>query len=852
MQRFVLILDGSIANGTTPEWVENLYIEHLPYSLHLNIALFTNEWLEMNTFQSKIKSICNNNNNNNDNPPNEYDLSQKLHSLSIHTIDTIDTTDCTTNRDASLAFTTFASYIHTACAQLKPFLNTNSNNTHFVLELIWLFPSFGHTPYDTNLHNALMALCGAFQRFIKYNHGHVHIIVARNHNAMDTDLCDDIDLSLRDVQAWNTILEPQHCTLWKRKGLDCQTWIEIIKPHRLNAVQLHIQHTDTPHHMMDIDGMESGNSFRFDFDVIPTFLYSKDSQSFVHNHAKHQVLWRNWNGCYEWNVMKVINVIDKASFPSHLLLSDMKYMMHNTQTEPMLMILNALNDSAKILNSYWCNDDGRMTAWIVQFMNHTHITPYYHTQMKHDAFMSEEQWWNLYVNDDDDQKEINETESNVCCNTNNNRYFVYPVFIENKMRLIAHRIMHEHHPIRTNILNLTYKYTSGMDIAWTKDDVDESVIDLTYFRFKDTNNGQWIERQADRCLSMTLSNDAQAYNRYLLAQYNEYVDKNKVSVPPTPSIDTSTNTNTAMTSSSSLLSSSRSKLGLASVQRKRKRKHKKSLSNRGLLALRNAAKQSKCIQSAHVTRTKRVHNMRPMPMTNMKKKKKQLKSVQKQRKRLNFNAYQSEEKEDWLSRENILNVFDVNGELRDAAKVKQLVSISEQHNASRNDWRRLRQSGERNGNWPIESRFYNEESLQYEEKISRINKQYVNGLNNGNGTSFEIIGDLDTQRRVGHIRHPITIKSAANAKVINTEKKKNTKGAKGKNRQTLQAEIEVFLKKELNKNEDTERYRKVRSSILNHMWKDIIETKDAHNKIDHQIFRDYVAKNFGGMFVVFK
>merc|ERR1712154_445633 len=110
-----------------------------------------------------------------------------------------------------------------------------------------------------------------------------------------------------------------------------------------------------------------------------------------------------------------------------------------------------------------------------------------------------------------------------------------------------------------------------------------------------------------------------------------------------------------------------------------------------------------------------------------------------------------EEEKEWLTADNILSVFDENGILRDKAKISKFELMKSANNEPRKEWKILRMNElksrkkNKNGhgymhkndlNWPIPPRYYGKKSVEYEEKIDRIKKQYLNGIDNDNNNLY--------------------------------------------------------------------------------------------------------------------
>merc|ERR1712244_13512 len=129
-------------------------------------------------------------------------------------------------------------------------------------------------------------------------------------------------------------------------------------------------------------------------------------------------------------------------------------------------------------------------------------------------------------------------------------------------------------------------------------------------------------------------------------------------------------------------------------------------------------------------------------------------------------------------------------------------------------------------NWPIESRFYGPESVEYEQQISRIKRQYLNGINNDNHNSYEIIGDLDNES----LHRPITIHQ----------------DYRKKNKIALYEQIESLLKQKMDKKDDIAKSRKVRTLFFNSIWKEMQEKGvngrfQCDQKINKQILTEYAT-----------
>jgi len=283
----------------------------------------------------------------------------------------------------------------------------------------------------------------------------------------------------------------------------------------------------------------------------------------------------------------------------------------------------------------------------------------------------------------------------------------------------------------------------------------------------------------------------------------------------------------------------------STMNHRKLRKKKSNRSNRGLLALSNAKniKNTKIdgFIESYQQKTARKKRRRHSFSANTKNK-----NEYKMRSKSN------EEEQEWLTAENVFNAFNIENDykLKDNSKYMELQKIAcSENNGVRRDWRKLREIAlngnwpiEIDGNWPIEPRFYGPESVEYEQQISRIKKQYLNGLNNANNNSYEIIGDLMNRKKT--FSHPITINNGR----TNGEHTNH----RNENKITMQKKIESLLKEEMDKNKELEKFRKLRTKIFNTMWKNIKnkEKIDCDKKVDKKILEDYVEKKFDGMFMI--
>merc|ERR1712154_730850 len=115
-----------------------------------------------------------------------------------------------------------------------------------------------------------------------------------------------------------------------------------------------------------------------------------------------------------------------------------------------------------------------------------------------------------------------------------------------------------------------------------------------------------------------------------------------------------------------------------------------------------------------------------------------------------------------------MGVFDENGLLRDQGKRCEFEQLATEDHEPRKHWKTLRMdaiNARKRGrgyvhsvdsNWPIKPTYYNKDNMKHEQKIQRIKKQYLNGMNNANNSLYKIIGDLMHGKLMNV--HPMTIK----------------------------------------------------------------------------------------------
>ena len=233
MERFVLVLDGDC----NADWIKNMQMDNIPYPFKIYIANGIDLWMDLNEIESKMKSVCNNQKN------IEYDLTKKIHSLSINNHNNQNNNNYIYFENRHASFTTFASIIHSACFHLKSFLNNNVN-IKYSLELIWKFPIFNQNEHNFNfseLNAEMINLWGAFQRFIQCNNGYIHILTQQQSIKQQPQSTDDINFM--SVHEWQEILGgSEYCTVWNFENeindeIFANIIKQIIKPFRVTNVQ---------------------------------------------------------------------------------------------------------------------------------------------------------------------------------------------------------------------------------------------------------------------------------------------------------------------------------------------------------------------------------------------------------------------------------------------------------------------------------------------------------------------------------------------------------------------------------------------------------------------------------------
>jgi len=226
------------------------------------------------------------------------------------------------------------------------------------------------------------------------------------------------------------------------------------------------------------------------------------------------------------------------------------------------------------------------------------------------------------------------------------------------------------------------------------------------------------------------------------------------------------------------------------------------------------------------------------------------------------------EEKEWLTVDNILSVFNENGELRDNEKISKFENMTTEDGEPRKDWNTLRMNEmnvRKNGrgamrrndsNWPIPPRYYTPKNVEYEQKIARIKKQYLNGVDNIKA-KYEIIGDLMNTNIIKI--HPITIKHGIKNKkkvmsvpnVQNNNKKTND--LKSRNKGIIYGQIGNLLKKKIERRDNPDRYKKIRDAIFKCVWNAFLndKTMNTGKKIERVKVAGFVTQHFDGMFMVF-
>ena len=894
MERFVLVLDDD-CNG---DWIRNMQMDNIPYPFKIYIANGIDSWMDLNEIETRIKSVCNQKNI-------EYDLTKKIHSLSINNHNNHNNNDYIYFENRHASFTTFASIIHSACFHLKSFLK-NNENIKYSLELIWKFPIFDQNENNFNfseLNAEMIDLWGAFQRFIQCNNGYIHILTQQQSIKQQPQSTDD-NINLMSVNEWQEILGgSQYCTIWNLQNeindeIFANIIKQIIKPFRLTNVQFKCNidggdnnndpdnHNESVNGKMEVDDDKEESAdiiikdIKFNFDLTPCFLYNRDDEQYVN---KLEWIWKDWSDCYHWSSMKILKCINKSSFPNYLLLSDMKT-IQNSNTEPVIFVLNANNKNAEILHNCWRDlyqNTNKDIAWIIAFgydmndnINPNHL--HHVNELSQNAFINEDEWEEYYKNDniitdDDNDQSITTSKSS--------NYLLHPMIDWNnndKFILIAHRIIDD------NQITMKLLYKQSSNIKINSNDTDDkmqklynNLINLSQnndFVVSESNKPivkkEEIERQFEYILGDNDNNNNlwKNYNQSLLNECDEYMDElceSNDGVIINNNTDNNNHNETpnsmAPTPANSLFSTSSSSISILNIGNKhettkRRRRNKKKKSNRGLAAIEAAAKQC-----GAQTPTKRSFQNNPVSATkiiqsavNYQKNRKKIKTENKNN--IHKNRYKDLETtiEDHITIENILNVFDENGELRDKSKEIYFEKIDSENSLMRKDWRKYREMiqrnpmGHMNNNWPIKPRFYGNEAVEYEEKIHNVKEQYLNvtkteiDKKNNKDRLFEMIGDLMDNDDNIITNHAITFIE----KIV-----KNDINYRQKNKQIMNTEIGRLLEEQVDKNKNIDKFREIRRNIFEKIWRFIGRDKtiDCDKQTEQHIIKRFTGRKFEGL-----
>ena len=295
---------------------------------------------------------------------------------------------------------------------------------------------------------------------------------------------------------------------------------------------------------------------------------------------------------------------------------------------------------------------------------------------------------------------------------------------------------------------------------------------------------------------------------------------------------------------------------------------------------------SKIMQSAHCYQKKKNHRMN-MKGTQLN----QHQGIRSAVKSKSSKGVSLEIAKEWtMTNEDVMAVFDGDGNLRDEEEYERLKQIDAENGAMRRDWRMMRDMA-RNGNmdervrqnWPLQWRRYEgPESLEYEAKMRRIKRQFLGIKPGSTDTAVEIIGDLDDEWDLKRF-HPITFKGERAQKVVRKEvvTKKQNVVERGKDRVADKAEstkvvsavkpkkrlidykkrnarsimtmIEDLLETEMEEDgeEDADKFEDLKSKIYEVIWKKVQKKfKGADSKIDSQALKSAVDRLFPGVYAV--